>query len=55
VDGRDFCVPDDFKELAIPALAHRVVLNSAHDSLAASREEAEAAIGEIATRVTVPT
>jgi MoxR-like ATPase len=55
VDGRDFCVPDDFKELAVPALAHRVVLTSAHDSLAASREEAEAAISEIASRIPIPT
>ncbi len=55
VDGRDYCVPDDFKELAVPALAHRVVLNSAHDSLAASREEAEAAISEIAARISIPT
>lgn len=55
VDGRDFCVPDDFKELAVPALAHRVVLNSAHDSLAASREEAEAAISDIASRIPIPT
>lgn len=55
VDGRDFCVPDDLKELAVPALAHRVVLNSAHDSLAASREEAEAAISEIASRIPIPT
>src|SRR5262249_49750642 len=22
-DGRDYCVPDDFKDLALPALAHR--------------------------------
>lgn len=55
VDGRDFCVPDDFKELAVPALAHRVVLNSAHDSVAATREEAEAAISDIASRIPIPT
>lgn len=55
VEGRDFCIPDDFKGLAIPALAHRVVLNSAHDSLTSSREEAEHAIAEITTRIPVPT
>ncbi|MBL4633271.1 MAG: MoxR family ATPase, partial [Kofleriaceae bacterium] len=55
LDGRNFCVPDDFKELAIPVLAHRVVLNSAHDSLSSSREEAEGCIEEIISRVTVPT
>jgi len=55
LDGRNFCVPDDFKELAVPVLAHRVVLNSAHDSLSSSREEAEGCIEEIISRVTVPT
>ncbi len=28
LDGRDFCLPDDFKQLAVPALAHRVVVNA---------------------------
>ncbi len=55
VDGRDFCIPDDFKSLAVPALAHRVVLNSAHDSLSSSREEAESAIADIISRVAIPT
>ena len=32
-DGRDFCVPDDWKQLAVPALAHRITLPAAHDSL----------------------
>lgn len=55
VDGRDFCIPDDFKSLAIAALAHRVVLNSSHDSLSSSREEAESAISDIVSRVAIPT
>jgi MoxR-like ATPase len=25
LDGRDFCLPDDFKQLAIPVLAHRLI------------------------------
>ncbi|MEM7305588.1 MAG: MoxR family ATPase [Planctomycetota bacterium] len=25
IEGREFCVPDDFKRLAVPVLAHRVV------------------------------
>ncbi len=55
LDGREFCVPDDFKELAIPALSHRCVLTSAHDSLASVREEGESAISEILSRTSVPT
>jgi MoxR-like ATPase len=29
-DGRDFLVPDDLKALAVPALAHRVLLRAVH-------------------------
>jgi MoxR-like ATPase len=28
LDGRDFVLPDDIKELAFPALGHRIILNS---------------------------
>jgi MoxR-like ATPase len=27
VDGRDFVIPDDVKRMAVPVLAHRLVLN----------------------------
>ncbi len=54
VDGRDYCIPDDFKDLALPALAHRVVLASAQDSIGRAREEAEGAIAEILARVPAP-
>jgi MoxR-like ATPase len=53
--GRDFVVPDDVKLLAVPCLAHRVVLAQAHDSLARARTEAERVIAEIVGRVAVPT
>jgi MoxR-like ATPase len=54
VDGRDFCVPDDLKRLALPALAHRVVLASSHESLSRTRDEAERVIAEILERVPIP-
>jgi MoxR-like ATPase len=53
--GRDFVVPDDVKGLAIPALAHRLVLAQAHDSLGRARAEAERLIAEIVSRVAIPT
>ena len=53
--GRDFVVPDDLKSLAVPALAHRLVLAAAHDSLGRIRTDAERAITEIVGRVSVPT
>jgi MoxR-like ATPase len=55
VSGRDFCLPDDFKTLAAPALAHRVVLSTQQESLGRAREEAERALSDILERVPVPT
>src|SRR5215831_17790151 len=54
VCGRDYVTPDDLKELAAPALAHRVVLNSTQDSLGRAREEAERVIADILDRVPIP-
>ena len=53
--GREFVIPDDVKGLAIPCLAHRLVLAQAHDSLGRQRADSERAIAEILGRVTVPT
>jgi MoxR-like ATPase len=53
--GRDFVVPDDLKELAIPALAHRLVLAQTHESLGRARAESERLVAEIIGRVAVPT
>jgi MoxR-like ATPase len=55
VEGRTYCVPDDLKALAIPALAHRVVLATSQESLGRARDEAERAIRDILARVPVPT
>jgi MoxR-like ATPase len=54
IAGRDYCLPDDFKVLAVPALAHRVVLGAHQDSLGRARDEAERTLGEILERVPVP-
>jgi MoxR-like ATPase len=55
LDGRDYCVPDDFKTLAAPALSHRVLLGAAPESLDRARQESERAIIEALARVTIPT
>jgi len=55
VQGRTYCLPDDFKELALPALVHRVTLTAAHESLGRARQESERAIAEIVAHVAVPT
>jgi MoxR-like ATPase len=54
--GRDYAVPDDLKELALPALAHRVVCggNVGGEPLGRTREEAERILSELLERVAVP-
>jgi MoxR-like ATPase len=51
-DGRDFLVPDDVKRLAVPALAHRVLLSSPTADGAGTG--AEAVIRAIVQDVPVP-
>jgi MoxR-like ATPase len=54
--GREFAVPDDFKETALPALAHRLVLSSSGtgDPLGRAREEAERVLNDLLERIPVP-
>ncbi|MCB1009730.1 MAG: MoxR family ATPase, partial [Acidobacteria bacterium] len=40
-EGRDFVVPDDIQRLAVPVLAHRVVLRRGSSGLEASRRAVE--------------
>jgi MoxR-like ATPase len=49
-DGRDFLVPDDLKALAVPALAHRVLLRSAPGA----EVDGDAIVGAIADATPVP-
>jgi MoxR-like ATPase len=53
--GRDFVVPDDIQQLAVPCLAHRLVLAQAYDSLGRLRADSQRMIAEIVHRVAVPT
>ena len=54
LDGRDFCLPDDFKQLAVPVFAHRVVASSRHASLQKKSETTESVLREIVESVSVP-
>jgi MoxR-like ATPase len=49
-DGREFLVPDDLKALAVPALAHRVILKAA----SGGESGAEAVVSALADSVPVP-
>jgi MoxR-like ATPase len=52
--GRNYVLPDDLKNLALPALAHRLVLANQVDSTGRAREEAERIVTDIIGRVPVP-
>lgn len=52
IQGRDYAVPDDVKFLAVPVLAHRIVLKSSFKNN--SRENAEDFLKKILERVLVP-
>lgn len=53
LDGRNFCLPDDFKHLAVAVFAHRVVASSRHASLQRKSETTEAVLREIVESVPV--
>ena len=50
-DGRHNCIPDDVKEMALPVLAHRVVLRS---ELLKGQGGEEEAIRDVLKKVSVP-
>jgi MoxR-like ATPase len=54
LDGRSFCVPDDFKPLIVPVFAHRVVPNAHYASTLKKSEQAEQIVREIAESTPVP-
>jgi MoxR-like ATPase len=54
VEGRSYTVPDDFKRLALPVLAHRTVVSSRYVSTLKQAEQAEAILREIVESTPVP-
>jgi MoxR-like ATPase len=54
VRGRDYCLPDDIKELAPIVLSHRVMLNRAYGMRTQSFEQAERMVLDIVETVPVP-
>lgn len=52
LEGRDYVVPDDAKNLAISVLAHRILLKS--QSSEGDRQASEAVIGDILNRIPAP-
>jgi MoxR-like ATPase len=54
VEGRDYLVPDDVKTLAVPALAHRVMLRGATEPGPGRAASAESVIRAILQDTPVP-
>ena len=54
LDGRTFCIPEDFKPLVIPVCGHRVVINALYSSTLNKSEQAEQIMQEIVESVPVP-
>jgi MoxR-like ATPase len=53
IDGRDYCIPEDIRDLAVDVLAHRVLV----DPRGGGRSDAEESrwiVGEIVDRVAIP-
>jgi MoxR-like ATPase len=53
IDGRGYCVPDDIKSVAIPVIAHRIVLDTSLYGVARIAE-AEEAVSQVLTSVPAP-
>jgi MoxR-like ATPase len=54
LEGRSFTTPQDFKRLAVPVFAHRVVVNARYSSTLKASEQAERILAEIVENVAVP-
>ncbi|MBQ5423439.1 MAG: MoxR family ATPase [Clostridiales bacterium] len=60
VRGREHCIPDDFKELAVPVLAHRLTVDaqytlSKNTKFISKRDLAESVVDRILDEVVCPT
>jgi len=54
IDGRDYVLPDDLKSIAVPALAHRVVVAAQADTQGRSSPDAERILLDLIDRVPAP-
>ena len=54
LEGRDYCTPDDFKQLVLPVFAHRVVVNTRFATTERKSAQAESVLREIMESTSVP-
>jgi MoxR-like ATPase len=54
LEGREYCIPDDFKQLILPVFAHRIVVSSRYISTQKRSGQAESILAEILETTRVP-
>jgi len=54
VYGRDYCIPDDIKQLAVPVLCHRVIPESRHGTHKRAVSDTSAIITDIMDQMEIP-
>src|SRR5258708_3516326 len=54
LEGREYCTPDDFKQLILPVFAHRVVVNTRYATTQKKAAQVEAILREIIEATRVP-
>jgi MoxR-like ATPase len=54
LDGRDYCIPDDFKRLILPVFSHRCVVSSRYISTLKKSDQSEAVLEAIIDSTPVP-
>jgi len=54
LEGREYCLPDDFKQLAVAVFSHRVIASTRQASLQKKAELTETVLREIVESVRVP-
>jgi MoxR-like ATPase len=54
LEGRTFCIPDDFKRLIVPTFAHRLVISARYSSTLKRAEQSEQILREVVDGVPIP-
>lgn len=54
LEGRNYCIPDDFKKLVVPTFAHRLVVSARYASTLKRAEQSEQILREVVESVPVP-
>jgi len=54
LEARDYCTPDDFKQLILPVFAHRMVVNTRYAATQKKSTQAEMVLREIMETTPVP-